>query len=1026
MAGNFDKIMDERKELVNMIIENMNKGFIFGRSKWDRAAFQIYNPVSNVKYKGINKVKLYMIADKMGYQDNRWMTFKQAKAAGYKIKQGAKGVRLEKYIFEKQVEKENPDTGEIEKTTVKLSKPMINTFIVFNGTQIEGLPAIEYPEPVTDSEVWKTADQLIASSECPITEIPQPQAFYSPSQDTITLPPRGTFISPEAFATTLVHEMVHSTGHESRLNRSIVNSFGSPEYALEELRAELGAFFMASDLGLEGSEELLDSHTVYLKSWIQALENDPNELFRAAADAQKAVERLTGNLERYREQLTEAAAHQDIATLQQYEQFTQFHNSKIASLDAECKSIVINAFGGPGSGKSVSCMDICQQLKKLGYNAEYVQEYAKELVYAEDWETLDGSPQHQFEILKEQLGRIDRLYGKVDFIVTDSPILLNGIYNRALTQAYDQMITSLYKDFENFTYFVERDSSSYQQEGRIQDLAESQKLDQDIKKLLGDKDIYYGTYNHDTIDKIVNNSIATYNRINNVVREAESLNGGDEMLEPEVGLEKKKNMSLEQIEETYGSVDEYTRVMFEERNVETFEEDDLESVEVSEEEYEELRAKNPDIPQKVAIESTVDYADPEIGFVSVATDNMPAGTKYRLVTFGDKGNLVPYQEPDVMYLNREKLQDYIEAHKDALEVVNYDDMVYQAGKLKSEYTTQQHEMIEHGLHSFEFEDGYLHFSLDVNGYSYDGLYRIYDPVNGKSREIVNFNDYDPVIKENWDFIKHRLTQYVNEHPEIGVNGEQIPREQPSIYCEWSEHGAFRENTVYTPSEFSRIMEESDNEWIKLRDMELQQYGKDAFDILMEQGLPQHQTYAKVKYEIYIPGMEPLTVRQDIGDGFGSVYSFLRRNDYKEYANKLVKNMSDAQIQERLNYIHTNYASMIGDIQKFARFEIDDLHGEQSYRALVERRNLAASLDTTVKTNHGDIPLIDYLDIKASQYGFDSYEELLDEGMSIGQYSNITKEVIQEWKNMNTIDDSIDRVMEQMELQAMEPELDLEL
>lgn len=413
----------------------------------------------------------------------------------------------------------------------------------------------------------------------------------------------------------------------------------------------------------------------------------------------------------------------------------------------------------------------------------------------------------------------------------------------------------------------------------------------------------------------------------------EALEAFDAKVLQEPRSEIEKNMSLEQIEEKYGSVDEYTRLMFEEGNVETYEEDDLESVEVSLEEYEQLRASNPGSPQKVAIESTVDYADPEIGFVSVATDNMPAGTKYRLVTFGEKGDLVPYQEPDVMYLNREELQDYIEAHKDALEVVDYDDMIYQAGRLKSEYTSQQHEMIEKGLHSFEFEDGYLHFSIDINGYTYNGLYRVYDPVNGKSREIVNieYGDKDPAIAENLEYIKHKLIQYVNEHPEVGLNGEQIPRERPSIYCEWSEHGAFRKGAVYTPSEFSRIMEESDNEWIKHREMELQQYGKDAFDILMDQGLPQHQTYAKVKYEIYIPGMEPLTVRQDIGDGFGSVYSFLKRNGYMEYANNLIKNMSDVQIQERLIYIHTNYASMIGDIQKFARFEIDDLHGEQDYR-----------------------------------------------------------------------------------------------
>lgn len=200
----------------------------------------------------------------------------------------------------------------------------------------------------------------------------------------------------------------------------------------------------------------------------------------------------------------------------QYSKFVLDHKELISEKDASRIPIVINAFGGPGSGKSVSCMDICQQLKKLGYNAEYVQEYAKELVYSEAWEQLDGSPEHQFEVLKEQLNRVDRLYGRVDFIVTDSPVLLNSVYNKALTSDYDDMVTALFNDFENFTYFVERDASAYQQEGRIQNLEESQKIDQEIKTLLTEKDIYFGIYNHATIDKIVTNAIVTFNRVNHI------------------------------------------------------------------------------------------------------------------------------------------------------------------------------------------------------------------------------------------------------------------------------------------------------------------------------------------------------------------------------------------------------------------------------------------------------------------------------------------------------------------------------
>lgn len=206
----------------------------------------------------------------------------------------------------------------------------------------------------------------------------------------------------------------------------------------------------------------------------------------------------------------------DNQQIQEYAEFVNNHRALISQKNTARIPLVINAFGGPGAGKSVSCMDICQQLKKLGYNAEYVQEYAKELVYDGNMELLDGSAVHQFDMLKEQLARMDRLYGNVDFIVTDSPLLLNGVYNKELTPEYEQLIADLQSHFENFTYFVERDETHFQQEGRIHDLEQSKKIDAEIKQLLNDKGIYFGTYDHETINKIVANSIITFNRINNI------------------------------------------------------------------------------------------------------------------------------------------------------------------------------------------------------------------------------------------------------------------------------------------------------------------------------------------------------------------------------------------------------------------------------------------------------------------------------------------------------------------------------
>lgn len=303
---------------------------------------------------------------------------------------------------------------------------------------------------------------------------------------------------------------------------------------------------------------------------------------------------------------------------------------------------------------------------------------------------------------------------------------------------------------------------------------------------------------------------------------------------------------------------------------------------------------------QVAIESTADYVDPEIGFTAVATGDMPAGTKYRIVTYGENGRLIPYQENSAIYSDRTEVEAYLEEHKDRLENIDYDEMVYQAGKKIADYDLKQRQRIEEGLHSFQFdEDGYLHFSITVNDYDYDGLYRVYAPADGKNRELVSINNGqgEPFFKENWELIRQHLEQYVNAHPEIGPDGEEIPREKASVYCEQSEHDAFEEGKVYSVFEFDRLMEQADTEWIELRQQEREQYGENAFEELYKRNLPQHQTYAKTKYTVFVPGMTELTLRQDIGDGLGGMIDFVRTTTHKHYAVPLENAFLDGLQQE---------------------------------------------------------------------------------------------------------------------------------
>lgn len=313
----------------------------------------------------------------------------------------------------------------------------------------------------------------------------------------------------------------------------------------------------------------------------------------------------------------------------------------------------------------------------------------------------------------------------------------------------------------------------------------------------------------------------------------------------------------------------------------------------------------------VAIESTVDYENPEIGFTRFATENMPAGTKYRLVTYGEDGKLIPYQKASVIYNDRAKVQEYVEEHKNELEIVSYDDMVYQAGNRNAEYIRKQNQLIEEGLHNFSFdEEGYLHFSININDSSYEGLYRVYNPEKGRSRMLVSIEngEKEPFFEKNWELIRRNLELYVNEHPMIGAEGEIIPREKVSVYCEWSEHDAFEEDRVYSVSEFDRLMKQADTQWRELRKKEQEQYGDadTAFESLREQGLPQHQGYAKVKYTVYVPGMEPLTLRQDVGDGFGSMIDYIKRTMHKHYEEPLL-----AAVFQEKELVHESKDEQLG-------------------------------------------------------------------------------------------------------------------
>lgn len=299
-------VSENRKKIVDKLIKNMEKGYIFEEWAWNRNALLPHNALSQIKYQGINRLNLSFEAIEKGYSDPRWLTFKQATEKGYKVKPEAKGVLCEKWIWEKKEKVKNPETGKPELDEngeeifeiVKLKVPRVSFFYLFNASQIEGIPAYEKTKmEIKQKEILEVADNFILSSECPIEEKMQSEAYYSPMEDKIILPPKEFFKSDEAFLGTLLHEMSHSTGSKDRLNRDIINKFGTEKYAIEELTAELSCVFLEAELDLDIDFTRQD-HVNYFSSWIKALKDDPNELYKVSSNASTSCNRLLENYEK--------------------------------------------------------------------------------------------------------------------------------------------------------------------------------------------------------------------------------------------------------------------------------------------------------------------------------------------------------------------------------------------------------------------------------------------------------------------------------------------------------------------------------------------------------------------------------------------------------------------------------------------------------------------------------------------------------------------------------------------------------
>lgn len=269
-------------QITERIIALLEQGTVPWQKPWQAKTGLPRNLISKRPYRGINVFLLHA----MHYESPFWLTFRQAMELGGSVRKGEKACPV---VFWKQLEVEDKETGEAEKIS------LLRLYSVFNLAQIDGLkntPAIT-EEPANG--ITSAAQIIEQMPQRPPIKHGMARAFYSLSGDYVGLPSPERFKSEAEYYCVAYHELVHSSGHSSRLNRSTLTEsegFGSDPYCKEELIAEMGAAFLCGQAGI--AERTIENSAAYIQGWLEQLQNDNKLIVRAAAQAQKAADFILG------------------------------------------------------------------------------------------------------------------------------------------------------------------------------------------------------------------------------------------------------------------------------------------------------------------------------------------------------------------------------------------------------------------------------------------------------------------------------------------------------------------------------------------------------------------------------------------------------------------------------------------------------------------------------------------------------------------------------------------------------------
>ena len=318
---------DIYRQAAERIVALMDAGNSIWQKPWVAAPghSRPYSAASGLPFSGFNRFSLMSEMLANGWTDARFMTYRQVQTMagnmakeGTKpedlpyVKPGARGLPIFKYGF---VEKKVPVLDAAGRPRMDAEgKPMVNivrgksylrTYVVFGvESAIANMPPLPAVEPPPKWEVRSQVENLIEKMGVPVKHEPGNRAFYSITNDTITMPERGQFkdsvdgngqvteAASDKYLSVLLHEMSHASGAKHRIGRAMSGVHGSPSYSREELTAETASCFLLAEIGLASptSSETTTRTAAYLSSWRQAILDDPKALMTAFAEAEKAAD----------------------------------------------------------------------------------------------------------------------------------------------------------------------------------------------------------------------------------------------------------------------------------------------------------------------------------------------------------------------------------------------------------------------------------------------------------------------------------------------------------------------------------------------------------------------------------------------------------------------------------------------------------------------------------------------------------------------------------------------------------------